>query len=189
MVKGDKREAYFINCMSTQETKELAWKYVKDAINVYTKNAYPKVEIYRDGSGFISLFEDEFDEDFYYISHTMAIYKYPKPYDKAKVILEHDSEIHFGRDKSLIPIEDLELVCMGEGNATWNIDMSSKFKDNSVSTQEAEPEPDSFDTGDVYEDDVSFSKMTLREYACMHLGVPETKYPWLNAIIRKSKEE
>lgn len=32
----------------------------------------------------------------------------------------------------------------------------------------------------------SFSAMNLREYACIHLGVPESGEPWLDELIRKS---
>ncbi len=35
--------------------------------------------------------------------------------------------------------------------------------------------------------DDKFTTMTLRDYACIHLGVAETDKPWLNALITKSK--
>ena len=31
--------------------------------------------------------------------------------------------------------------------------------------------------------------MTLREYACIHLRVPETNHDWLNELIRKSQRD
>lgn len=34
--------------------------------------------------------------------------------------------------------------------------------------------------------DVPFKEMTLRQYACIQLKVPETDLPWLNEIIKKS---
>lgn len=35
--------------------------------------------------------------------------------------------------------------------------------------------------------DEQFSKMTLRDYACIHLKVPKTNYPWLNEIIKEGQ--
>jgi len=35
--------------------------------------------------------------------------------------------------------------------------------------------------------DVRFAEMSLREYACIHLGVPETDKPWLNELIKKGR--
>lgn len=36
--------------------------------------------------------------------------------------------------------------------------------------------------------DSHLSNMTLREYACIHLGVPDSGKHWLDEIIRKSKK-
>ena len=35
--------------------------------------------------------------------------------------------------------------------------------------------------------DENFNMMTLRDYACIHLKVPKSNYPWLNELIKESK--
>ena len=35
--------------------------------------------------------------------------------------------------------------------------------------------------------DEQFSNMTLRDYACIHLKVPKTNYPWLNELIKEGQ--
>lgn len=36
--------------------------------------------------------------------------------------------------------------------------------------------------------DVPFEKMTLRQYTCIHRGVPKSGLPWLDAIIKESHD-
>ena len=36
--------------------------------------------------------------------------------------------------------------------------------------------------------DENFSTMTLRTYACIHLGIPETNIEWLNILIKKGND-
>lgn len=37
-------------------------------------------------------------------------------------------------------------------------------------------------------EDEQYGNMTLRDYACIHLKVPETDKTWLNTLIKKSRE-
>ena len=36
--------------------------------------------------------------------------------------------------------------------------------------------------------DEPFSKISIRQYACIHLGLPESGLPWLDDLITKSKK-
>lgn len=38
-------------------------------------------------------------------------------------------------------------------------------------------------------EDLAFSKMTLRDYACIQLKIPKTNLKWLNDLINESKNE
>ena len=138
-------------------TKEEIEKKLTE-LGIITTNCYPKTSFISDGFPSIGCFPSELkSEDFYFFNKfDSKIYKVP---------FNKDFKDVYKLDKSM-SIKDREVV-----KYVVPLSMASL----------------------VYEDvpfkqlpDKSFKEVTLREYACIHLKVPNSGNPWLDEIIQRS---
>jgi len=124
-------------------------------LGIDSTNCYPKKTFLFNGEKVISMFREEFQDDFYFP------YLYGKKLMKVKKdplfekIYQKDSLN--GRETWIVPISCCEVV--------WE------------------------DKPLVEKEDVPFSQMTLRDYACIHLKIPDSQKEWLNQLIIKWKQE
>lgn len=145
-------------------------------IPVYNCNI--KNSFKRDGERRVGLFGDELDWDFYfYDNHTSAIYKLPKVKNFRKELQE---EPEFGRNRYSAPFSMLELIA---GSDELNSETTTTTTTSRLMLQQDVPE---IEVEEELED-AAMSTMTLRDYACIKLGVPKSTKQWLNDIIKQSK--
>ena len=138
-------------------TKEEIEKKLTE-LGIITTKCYSKTSFISDGFPSIGCFPSELkSEDFYFFNKfDSKIYKVP---------FNKDFKDVYKLDKSM-SIKDREVV-----KYVVPLSMASL----------------------VYEDipfkqlpDKSFKEITLREYACIHLKVPNSGNPWLDEIIQRS---
>ncbi len=146
-------------------TKEQLKEILKEQ-GIETENYYPKTSFVKDGVPHIGCFERELKEDFYFYNNfDRKLYKVEKPSGPLKDI--YDIDEFNGNEKFLVPQGDWILL---HSNSTT-------YTDEIAGDALGEELPDTH-----------FNSMTLRQYACIHLKVPNSGLDWLDSIIKKAKQ-
>lgn len=196
MVKGEKNNGKI--------SKEEISEEIEKLFGIKTKNCYAKFTVWKDGKRYFGLLPFEFKEDFYLYNFNSEIYRYSKATEKAIDKLEKDLEM---KDRLLVPVEDFVLLYSPitgytkEGLQAVVVKVTA-FEDPALIGKseedferlEASP-PDLmadyrskyFDPQDP-DNDTQFGKMTLRQYACIHLKVAQSGIEWLDDLIKTSHD-
>lgn len=144
--------------------KEEASDFLRKNLGINTQNFYAKKTFKsgKDGKIKISLFPWEMKSDFYCQIVTVNELR-----DKELTIyVVPYNEDNFARDYDEFPKPDGS----GQVDRKYIFDLDEL---KVVYRHEKEKE------------DINFKEMTLRDYACIQLGIPESNKIWLNEIIKK----
>ena len=177
-INGTKRQSGAYGGVTISITKELEEKGYKPLQEIKLKNLLPlEGEQSRTKVLGYGLFDYEFAEDYYVYDKLGRVLRIPAT-DDFRELYEVDlgwKETH-KRIKYVVPLAGLEPADKPKNNLK-------------LVKKEEEPEVEQEDESiDIPEDlpDLPKSNMTLRQYACIHLGVPATGLAWLDDIIMKS---
>ncbi len=187
--------------------QEVAEKFNLPPLNL-KKTVFWSTQI---GADAIGLFDNEFEKDIYFydqkrktINRVRAEENYQEEYET--------NETDHGL-KYLVPVHSTEVLVsadnvfktMNGGSVAETTTQRPRAIKIEKQEQDAKLRPtrvqkalkqdgfihpaaqDESDDIDVERDDVPMSAMTLRRYACIKLGVPESGLPWLDSLIRKSQ--
>lgn len=201
MVKGEKNNGKI--------SKEEISEEIEKLFGIKTKNCYAKFTVWKDGKRYFGLLPFEFKEDFYLYNFNSEIYRYSKATEKAIDKLEKDLEM---KDRLLVPVEDFVLlyspitgytkegteaivatVTISEdpllGMDKKNLERLEKNPPDLLSIPVKQPEKPvlEYDPQDP-DNDTQFGKMTLRQYACIHLKVAQSGIEWLDDLIKTSQD-
>jgi hypothetical protein len=142
--------------------KEEGIKYLT-SIGINSKNYYTKSTFRgRDGKPKISLFANELKDDFY-----CQIVTQGQPLDKVITIYK-------------VPYNPDNL------NRDYDImakDSNTEYKKYIFDLTEIKPV---YKLEEKEKEDAPFSSMSMRDYVCIHTGVPESSKAWVNRLIMKS---
>lgn len=167
MVKGP------IKSTTTEVSKAMIKAALFAMFNIDSNNCREKKTFYSDLNGgqlSIGCFEEELKEDFYFFV----------PYHRKYFKLEKRADITFyAKDdkygKYIIPLSDCEELEM--------LREEVEISKNDVQRK------DDWSTVEFFSEseDKPFKEMTLRQYACIHLKVPNSGVDWLDKIIKQAK--
>lgn len=196
MVKGEKNNGKI--------SKEEISEQIEKLFGINTKNCYAKFTVWKDGKRYFGLLPFEFKEDFYLYNFNGEIYRYSKATEEAIDKLEKDLEM---KDRLLVPVEDFVLLYSPIAGYTKEglqavVVKVTAFEDPALIGKSEEDferlkvsPPDLmadykskyFDPHDE-DNDEQFTKMTLRQYACIHLKVAQSGIEWLDDLIKTSQD-
>lgn len=141
--------------------------------NIKTENCREKktfTSLLNGGKTSISCFDWELKDDFYFFV----------PYNRKYFKLEKRADISYypldtKYDKYVIPLEDCE-----------ELEMLTEEVEIPLNEQK---QKDDWSKVEFFEekDDLEFKKMTLRQYACIHLKIPNSGIDWLDKIIKQAE--
>lgn len=156
-------------------TKERLILILKE-LGINTNNCYTKKSFYWNDKLSIGCYPRELKEDFYFHNHLDDKIYFISAANA--VSCEFDVDLFNGSDRYIVPLEECSVIYpVSTTCTTTKYEMSEEIE---KLTKQIEEKP--------FEEleDSQFAKMTLRDYACIHLKVAETDKGWLNEIIKKA---
>lgn len=145
--------------MSKEELKEKLHELGIETDNCFPKSTFPHNKIIS-----VGLYEREMRSDFYFYSkYDQKIYVWKKKVFSGSTN-RADDLVGVDRDPKLYEIDktsDKRMVPLTDCEVIWE------------------------DKPFVEKQDIAFSNMTLRQYACIHLGIPDSGLDWLDNLIKE----
>ncbi len=162
---------------------DLQLKNILKNLGLPTFNCSIKKHFIKNDVKCLGAFTRELQHDLYlYDTKDEILYKYPKT-KLFKLILKPEDNML--TDRWAIPVELMKIIGKKENLPLGDIVETTTIRPRSQA--QVLEDVKSNDEVPIEIEDVNMNQMTLRDYACIKLAVPESEKEWLNSIIRHSK--